>query len=174
MEPSFNLNLIEKDNLTVAGDGTCVHCKSSYYGSKVCDCRQNGIYDCKCPRRLSDINATWGFDSHENRRFYGYTLYDLSTYNKRSKIDLPIYLRFVEANRHDSATGIVALAEFRELLPQFNVSNYVLDSANDNYPTYELCSKWNINRFIDLNCKNMRFTLVYSCASWLKTMENYL
>ncbi|MBU3157965.1 hypothetical protein [Clostridium estertheticum] len=43
---SFNLNLIEKDNLTVGGDGTCVHCKSSYYGSKVCDCRQNGICGC--------------------------------------------------------------------------------------------------------------------------------
>ncbi|MFT5891054.1 MAG: hypothetical protein ACI9Y7_001153 [Dokdonia sp.] len=53
VKPSFNLNLIEKNNLTVGGDGTCVHCKSSYYGSKVCDCRQNGIYDCKCPRRLS-------------------------------------------------------------------------------------------------------------------------
>jgi hypothetical protein len=81
--PSFNLNLIQPDNLTLAGDGTCVHCKSSYYGSKVCDCRENEIYDCKCPRRLSDINATWGWDSHENRWFYGYTLYALSAYNKR-------------------------------------------------------------------------------------------
>ncbi|MGH4138398.1 hypothetical protein [Clostridium sp.] len=39
-------------------------------------------------------------------------------------------------------------------MPQFNISNYVLDSANDNYATYELCSKWNINPFIDLNSKN--------------------
>ena len=46
------------------------------------------------------------------------------------------------------------MAEFRELLPQFPISNYVLDSANDNYSTYELCSKWNINSFIDLNSKN--------------------
>lgn len=154
VEPSFNLNLIEKANLTLAGDGTCVHCKSSYYGSKVCDCRKKGIYDCKCPRKLSDVDATWGWDSHENRWFYGYTLYALSSYNKKLKIDLPVYLRFVEARRHDSVTGIVALAEFRELLPQFKISNYVLDSANDNYPTYELCSKWNINPFIDLNSKN--------------------
>lgn len=152
--PSFNLGLIESDNLTLAGDGTCVHCKSSYFGSKVCNCRQNGIYDCKCPRRLSDIDATWGWDSAENRWFYGYTLYTLSAYNKRYKIDLPVYLRFVEARRHDSVTGVVALAEFRELFPQFPVSNYVLDSANDNYPTYELCSNWNINPLIDLNPKN--------------------
>ncbi|KYH28264.1 hypothetical protein CLTEP_27620 [Clostridium tepidiprofundi DSM 19306] len=154
VEPSFNLGLIQKDNLTLAGDGTCVHCKSSYYGSKVCDCRENGIFNCKCPRKLSDTDATWGWDSDENRWFYGYTLYALSTYNKQYKIDLPVYLRFVEARRHDSVTGIVALAEFRELLPQSHISNYVLDSANDNYPTYELCSKWNINPFIDLNSKN--------------------
>lgn len=163
VEPSFNLNLINQENLTVSGDGTCVHCHSSYYGSKVCNCRQNGIYDCKCPRRLSDVDANWGWDSHENRWFYGYTLYALSTYNPEYKIDLPVYLRFVEASRHDSITGIVALAEFRELLPQFKISNYVLDSANDNYPTYELCSKWNINPFIDLNSKN-KGNLKYSAA----------
>ncbi|MGL5821074.1 MAG: hypothetical protein ACRCYE_05510 [Sarcina sp.] len=154
VEPSFDLNLIQQENLTLAGDGTCVHCHSSYYGSKICKCRENGIYDCKCSRRLSDINATWGWDSHENIWFYGYTLYALSTYNKDLKIDLPVYLRFVEASRHDSVTGIVALAEFRELLPQFKISNYVLDSANDNYPTYELCSNWGINPLIDLNSKN--------------------
>ncbi|MPQ61575.1 hypothetical protein E4V82_05540 [Clostridium estertheticum] len=54
--PSFDLNLIEKDNLTVGGDGTCVHCKSSYYGSKVCDCRQNEIYDC---RRVIYTKPSW-------------------------------------------------------------------------------------------------------------------
>lgn len=154
VEPSASLNLINKDNLTIAGDGTSVHCHSSYYGTKVCSCRDNGIYDCKCNRKLSDINATWGWDSHENCWYYGYTLYALSAYNKKYKIDLPLYLRFVEASRHDSVTGIVALAEFKELYPQSIITNYVLDSANDNYPTYELCSQWNINSLIDLNPKN--------------------
>lgn len=154
VEPSFNLNLIQQTDLSLAGDGTCIHCHSSYYGSKVCNCRENGIYDCKCARRLSDIDATWGWDSHESQWFYGYTLYALSTYNKDLKIDLPVYLRFVEASRHDSVTGIVALAEFRELFPQISISNYILDSANDNYPTYELCSKLGINPLIDLNSKN--------------------
>lgn len=43
VEPSFNLNLINQDNLTLAGDGTCVHCHSSYYGKKLCKCRENQI-----------------------------------------------------------------------------------------------------------------------------------
>lgn len=38
---------------------------------------------------------------------------------------LPLYLRFVEARRHDSVSVVVALAEFRELFPQFKISNYV-------------------------------------------------
>ena len=154
VKPSVKLSLISQNNLTIAGDGTCVHCHSSYYGKKICDCRKNSIFNCKCPRTLSDRDSNWGWDSHEVRWFYGYTLYALSTYNEQFKIDLPLLLRFVEASRHDSVTGIVALAEFKELLPQFKISNYVLDSANDNYPTYELCSKWNINPFIDLNSKN--------------------
>lgn len=66
VEPSFNLDLIDGNNLTIAGDGTCVHTHSSYYGSKVCNCRESGIYDCKCPRKLSDVDLTWGWDSHEN------------------------------------------------------------------------------------------------------------
>ncbi|RMC93357.1 hypothetical protein D9O40_17915 [Clostridium autoethanogenum] len=34
VKPSFNLNLIQQKNLTVAGDGTCVHYYFSYYGHK--------------------------------------------------------------------------------------------------------------------------------------------
>lgn len=30
----------------------------------------------------------------------------------------------------------------------------MLDSANDKYPIYELCSIWNINLLINLNSKN--------------------
>lgn len=95
MEPSFDLNLIQSKNLTIAGYGTCVHCHSSYYGTKVCNCRKNCIYDCKCDRKLADIDDTWAWDSHKNRWFYGYTLYALSSYNKECNIDLPVYLRFV-------------------------------------------------------------------------------
>lgn len=38
VEPSANLGLISKDNLTIAGDGTCVYVHSSSYGIKSCKC----------------------------------------------------------------------------------------------------------------------------------------
>lgn len=149
--PSLQLGLVDKSDLTIAGDGTCVHCHSSSRGTKVCDCREKGVYDCKCNRKFSDPDALHGWDSYLGQWFYGHTLYALSAYNKEFKIDLPLYLRFVGANRHDSVTGLVSIAEFRELLPNLKIHNVCFDSANDNYPTYELLQKWNIRPFIDLN-----------------------
>lgn len=81
------------------------------------------------------------------------------TYNNDYKINLLVY------SRHDSISRIIALVKFIELLQQFPISNYVIDSANDNYPTYELCFKWNINPFIDLNYKhkeNSKYTTALS------------
>ena len=154
VEPSTILGLIPEDNLTVASDGTCVYSASSSRGIKECKCVKNGDYNCKCNRRFSDPQASWGWDSYLEHWFYGHTLYALSCYNKVYKTDLPLYLRFVDAKRHDSVTLIVALAEFKQLSPQLKIKNLVLDSAHGNYPTYELCSEWNMIPFIDLNSKN--------------------
>lgn len=56
--PSVELGLIDTSSLTVSGDGTCVHCHSSALGNKVCDCKDNGIYNCKCNRKYSDYDAS--------------------------------------------------------------------------------------------------------------------
>ena len=149
--PSMELGLIPKDNLTIAGDGTCVHAHSSSLGIKVCKCKEDGIYNCKCDRRYSDFDATYGWDSHLNTWFYGHTLYTFSTYNEQVQTDLPLIFRFVSAKRHDSVTGVVTLAELREVSPSLPINNICLDSANDNYPTYELCNAWGYIPFIDLN-----------------------
>lgn len=149
--PSVELGLIPSENLTVSGDGTCVHCHSSSIGSKVCNCHENGIYDCKCDRKYSDIDATYGWDSDLNTWFYGHTLYAMSTYDPVTKSDLPLLFRYTQAKRHDSISGIVSLAELREVSPELRINNICFDSANDNYPTYGLLKEWDINPFIDLN-----------------------
>ena len=149
--PSLDLGLISNDDITIAGDGTCVHTHSSSLGSKVCDCRSNGIYTCKCDRHYSDLDASFGWDSHESTWFYGHTLYAFSTYDSITKTDLPLLFRFVSAKRHDSVTAVVALAELKSVTPSLNIKNICLDSANDNYPTYELFDTWDYIPFIDLN-----------------------
>ena len=144
---SRELGLIP-DNLDASGDGTCIETGASHYGRKICECKG---FRCDCPRRFSDPNATWGRDSHNDCWFYGYTGYFISTYNKDLKTDLPLYLRLVCGNRHDSVSAVVALAEFRDLYPDLNIETFIHDSAADNYATYELLHNWNINAVIALN-----------------------
>lgn len=153
MHKSVDLGLIPQ-RVSISGDGTCIKTGASSFGVKTCECSKLGDYHCNCPRRFSDPNATWGWDSHKEQWFYGYSGYFISTYNKALKLDLPLYLRLVEASRHDSASAVVALAEFRDLYPNLTVDTFISDSASDNYPTYQLLNHWNINAVIALNSKN--------------------
>ena len=153
VKASANLGLVNQ-TISISGDGTCIKTGASSFGVKTCECGKSGNYHCDCPRKFSDPNATWGWDSHKEQWFYGYTGYFISTYNKVLKLDLPLYLRLVDAKRHDSISAVVALAEFRDLYPNLSIDAFISDSASDNYPTYELLDKYNINAIIALNSKN--------------------
>jgi hypothetical protein len=153
VDKSVELGIIS-DSLSASGDGTCIETGASPYGKKVCNCVENGIYNCTCDRKFSDPNANWGWDSHKERSFYGHTGYFISTYNKDLKLDLPLYLRLVQASRHDSVSAVFSLIEFRELYPNLHMDTFISDSASDNYATYRLLNHWDINAVIALNTKN--------------------
>ena len=155
VEPSANEGLYgDVDNIPISGDGTCVNSGASSKGKKVCDCIKNGEYNCKCPREFSDPYARWGWDSYHGQWFYGHTEYILSVYNKDLKCDLPIYLRMVQAQRHDGVSAVVALSEARKLYPDFTFESFIGDGAHDNYATYNLLNEWNMKAFIPLNETN--------------------
>jgi len=147
VQASVDLGLVPT-KVAVSGDGTCIKTGASPFGRKICACDE---FSCDCPRRFSDPNASWGWDSHNERYFYGYTGYFISTYNRTLKLDLPLYLRIVDAKRHDSISAVVALAEFRDLYPGLSVETFISDSASDNYATYQLLDQWEINAVIALN-----------------------
>jgi hypothetical protein len=67
---------------------------------------------------------------------------------------LPLYIRVVDAKRHDSVSALVALSEFRDLFPEICVKAFISDSASDNYATYDLLEKWDICAVIALNKTN--------------------
>ena len=119
VQPSFDLGLISSV-VSISGDGTCIKIGASTYGRKTCNCTD---FLCDCSRRFSDPNATWGWDSHNEHYFYGYTGYFISTYNSTEKLDLPLYLRLVDAKRHDSISAVVALVEFRDIYPAMEINN---------------------------------------------------
>jgi len=152
VEQSVKLGLIG-ETLSISGDGTCMPTGASPYGKRICGCKDKGIYKCDCKRKFSDPNAAWGWDSHNECYFYGYTGYFLSTYNKDLKIDLPVYLRLVDGKRHDSISAVVALAEFRDLNPGLTIDTFISDSASDNHATYDLLDFWGIHAVIALNKK---------------------
>jgi len=155
VEPSVKEGLYgDTNNLSISGDVTCVNSGGSSYGNKVCNCIENGNYNCDCKRKFSDTNTRWGWDSYNGKYFYGYTEYNLSVNNKELKCDLPLYLRLVQAQRFDGISAIVALAEARKLYTKFNFTSFLGDGAHDNYATYELLDKWNMRAFIPLNETN--------------------
>ena len=136
-------------NFSIAADGSCYNSGASHTGVKVCDCRSKGIYFCKCPRRYSDPDARWGWDSYHEQSFYGDTLFNTTASDSAN--DLPIYLRIAQGPRHDSILAIFALSEVRKLYPNFVFKNYLADGAMDNYATYRLLNKWKMIPFIPLD-----------------------
>jgi len=154
--PSMQLGFIPSQGATIFGDGTCIHAHASPYGHKFCDCLKNGITSCSCDRHFSDPDTSWGWDNDLGSFFFGHTLYMLCCHNANYQIDLPLHIRLLDARRHDSVSGIISLAEFRAVPHGFSISNLCLDSANDNYPTYNLCKAWGIHPFIDLNSNRGR------------------
>ena len=147
--PSAKADLLgDTNNLAVSGDGTCVESHASHYGRKTCKCSG----DCYCPRSFADPDAKWGWDSYHERWFYGYSSYLLSTHNKALKLDLPIYIKFTEASRHDGVSAIATLAHARFLYKDIlSFDSFIADAAHDNYPTYNLLKQWQIKPFIDLS-----------------------
>lgn len=136
-------------SLSISNDGTTYYSGASHYGVKVCDCKSKGIFDCKCPRRYSDPDATWGWDSYREQWFYGDTLFVCTAAD--SPYDLPIYLRKAQAQRHDSIIAVFALNEVIKLYPDISFKNYIADGSMDNYPTYNLLQHHNMIPFIPLD-----------------------
>jgi len=84
--------------------------------------------------------------------FYGYTAYLLSIHNENLKLDLPIYMKFVDASRNDGVTLVTALAHARYLYRDIlGFDGLIADAAHDHYPIYDLLKNWHIKPFIALS-----------------------
>ena len=145
-------------DLAVAFDGSPFYSGASHYGVKACNCRSKGIYNCQCPRRYSDPDANWGWDSYREQWFFGSTLFNVTASD--SPYDLPIYIKMVQASRHDSITTVFALEDIHRLYPDLHFKYFIADGAMDNYPTYDLLGHHDILPFISLD-KRTKLKLNY-------------
>jgi len=138
-------------NLSVAFDSSPFYSGASDYGVKVCDCKSKGIYNCECPRRFSDPDAKWGWDSYREQWFFGDTLFNVTASD--SPYDLPISIKIVQASRHDSILTVFALDDIHNLYPNIRFRYFIADGAMDNYPTYDLLKYYDMLPFILMDSK---------------------
>lgn len=117
-------------DLSVAFDGSPFYSGASHYGVKICSCRSKGIYNCQCPRLFSDPDARWGWDSYKEQWFFGNTLFNVTA--SFSPYVLPIYIKMVQASRHDSVTTVFALEYIHKLYPDLRFKYFIADGAMDN------------------------------------------
>ena len=146
---SVSKNLIHKDSLAIAGDGTPVVTSHRERKKRICKCIENGITDCQCDRYFSQPDCDIGWDSSRDCFYHGYDLYMLVD----SQSDLPVFPHYSCASKHDSHGFLHAFFRMKAFLPDFKVSKLLLDSAHDAMPYYEYCKRENITPFIDLNGK---------------------
>ena len=148
------------DALSVAGDGTPI-VTSAYIRSKpTCDCRAQGITDCKHSRLYSQPDCNSGWDSSREKYFNGYHLYMLSAAD--SPYDLPLYPRLQPASRHDAISLVISAHEFHQRFTLGTVDKMLLDAAHDAEAIYVLLDHQNAEAFIDLNNRSKKNLLTAS------------
>ena len=147
--PSQKKGLIPAAPATVSGDGTAVHTHSTPFGHAP---EHTGLPGSAfTPRHFPDPDASCGWDSDTDEWYFGFSLYHFSFHNHAAGIDLPLICRFTHASRHGSVSGMITLHQLYKNIPDVCPGNVCLDSAHDNYPTYELINKRGAAPFIDLN-----------------------
>lgn len=148
--PSARAGLIgDIEHLRIAGDGTSVRTGASRYGKSTCSCRKQGIFNCSCPRRYSDPDASWGWDSYREEYYYGRGLYAFSAAD--SLYDLPVFLLLHKAERHDAVAFVPSFFDLLRCYPEFRFEECLLDSAHDAYAIYKLLNHHDMSAVIDLN-----------------------
>ena len=146
LKKSASLNLLNLENLSLAGDGMPIITSVRGYSRRTCHCHEKGITDCNCNRYYPQPDCDWGWDSSRGKYYFGYDLYMFADVNH----GLPVFPRLEPASHHDLMNFIRTWFTFRSVLPELGVKNLILDSAHDAMPVYQYFLKSDTNVFIDL------------------------
>lgn len=104
-------------NLAVSGDGSALPTQASGRGKRMCNCREQQIYDCDCPKTYSDPEATWGWDSYHKIWFFGHRLHIMQTY--ADGLDLPLHIMLSGGHEADVVMGVTGLERLSKLMKQY-------------------------------------------------------
>ena len=137
-------SILEEKNLTLSGDGTAIPIHSSPYGNRV----ENPVDD-KHTHRYGDPKADWGFDSYNEKFYFGHSLFVIAFH--RMGLDLPVFMDMNPASTHDSIPMITALAHMLDVNHSLKPQNMCFDAAGDGKHNHELLLNLGIRPFIKRN-----------------------
>lgn len=154
LDQSSDKGLIEKDSMTLAGDGTPVYVGALERSHSVKTPENLSRDESERVRWYSQPDCDIGWDSHRNCWYFGYDLYFLTSHG--SECELPVFPLLSPASRHNSIGFTHAWFSMKAFLPDYQVSKVLLDSAHDAMPLYKYFRQQGISPFIDLNGKRGR------------------
>lgn len=145
---SIEQGLIDKNNLDISGDGSSVVSGAAENGKPSCNCRNNKIYRCDCPKYYSDRTASWGYDSYREVYFFGHRFYQLTT--SVNGHDLPLAITIEPANNTDYTMSVKTIDRFLKSNTEININACSLDAGHDSIANHEYLVKKNILPVIPL------------------------
>jgi hypothetical protein len=152
--PSAERGLLgDTDALKVSGDGSALVTSASPNGKRVCKCREEGIYDCDCPRYYPDATADWGYDSYRDCYYFGHNLYQhvVSTNGH----DLPLHVSITRASETDFTASMKDNDRLMKALRKngldWRIANGIYDAGHDAMGIYEYLMDHHIETVIALN-----------------------
>jgi len=143
-----------RDHLAIAGHGTPVVTASLLRSKSLCDCRAQGLENCRHKRFFSQPDTNSGWDSSRERYFNGYHLYMFTASD--SPHDLPVFPLLQPASRHDSLSLIASSIEFYQRFSLGTVTRILLDAAHDAAGIYHLLASHSVEPLIDLNKRSSK------------------
>jgi hypothetical protein len=162
--PSAKRGLLDDtDSITISGDGSALHTGASPNGKPSCKCREEGIYNCKCPRYYSDPTADWGYDSYRERYYFGHTYYRhvVSTNGH----DLPMHVSISRASETNFTLSPKSLDRLKKALREngleWKIHNAVYDCGHDATGIYEYLMDVKITSIIALNPRSGTHPLLF-------------
>ncbi len=138
--------LLDLDHLAIAGDSTVLAAHAAHFGRRTCSC-EPGV-TCVHPRRFTDGDASWGWDSSRGIWVYGFRYYEITAAGCRH--DLPLYVRAVGADRHDGISWLLSYPDFRTAYSDAHVIRAILDSAHDAGAIFDPLEHDGVQAVIDL------------------------
>jgi hypothetical protein len=141
------------NNLVLSGDGSALVSGASSVGKPTCNCRKEGIYNCKCDRFYSDPTADWGYDSYRETYYFGHTFYQYVVSSQGH--DLPLHVSIGPASESDFTLSLKSLDRLGKALKEngvdLKIEAVAMDAGHDARGIYEYLIDKRIKPVIALN-----------------------